>query len=259
MPTAETAHSNPTWARDELILALDLYFRHPPTKIGKTHPAVVELSEALNRLPIHGDVKGFVKFRNPNGVYMKMCNFLRFDDSYSGRGLTKGSQGEEAVWQEFAGDKVRLRAVAAAIRGGISLPESKPAAAPDSVDEDEAFPEGKVLSRLHRARERSSALREKAKALALRSGIGLVCAACGFDFAKTYGSVGEGFIECHHTVPVSALGDGAKTKLKDVALLCSNCHRMVHRRRPWLGIADLKALTVETGHVAVRPLAESSA
>lgn len=242
MADSSTAHSNPTWARDELILALDLYFQHPPTKISKTHPAVVELSEVLNRLPIHGDVKGFVKFRNPNGVYMKMCNFLRFDDSYSGKGLTKGSLGEEEVWQEFAGDQVRLRAVAAAIRAGITLTAAEPAAAPDAGDEDEEFPEGKVLSRLHRGRERSSALREKAKALAIKSGKGLVCAACGFDFAKTYGEVGEGFIECHHTRPVSELGDGAKTKLKDVALLCSNCHRMVHRRRPWLELADLKSL-----------------
>jgi 5-methylcytosine-specific restriction protein A len=40
---------NPTWKRDELILALDLYFRHPPSHIGKTHAAVVSLHTTSDR------------------------------------------------------------------------------------------------------------------------------------------------------------------------------------------------------------------
>ena len=58
-------------------------------------------------------------FRNPNGVYMKMMNFRRFDPEYTrqGRvGLTRGNKGEGLVWDEFAGDKPRLAKVAAAIR-----------------------------------------------------------------------------------------------------------------------------------------------
>jgi len=50
---------------------------------------------------------------------------------------------------------------------------------------------------------------------------------------KVYGELGRGFIEAHHTIAVSELYRGAKTKAKDIALLCPNCHRMVHRRRPW--------------------------
>jgi len=44
---------NPTWTRDELILALDLYLHEPAARGSKTHPAVIELSGVLNRLPIH--------------------------------------------------------------------------------------------------------------------------------------------------------------------------------------------------------------
>jgi hypothetical protein len=40
----------------------------------------------------------------------------------------------------------------------------------------------------------------------------------------------------------SELDYGMRTKLADVVLVCSNCHRMLHRRRPWLGIEGLKAL-----------------
>ena len=60
------------------------------------------------------------------------------------------------------------------------------------------------------------------------------------DLSKTYGDLGEGFIECHHKVPVSELKPGAKTKLSDLAVLCANCHRMLHRRRPWLSVDELR-------------------
>ena len=33
-----------------------------------------------------------------------------------------------------------------------------------------------------------------------------------------------------------------KTKLEDLVLLCSNCHRMVHRSKPWLSIEGLKRI-----------------
>jgi predicted HNH restriction endonuclease len=65
---------------------------------------------------------------------------------------------------------------------------------------------------------------------------------CAFDFAATYGPLGEGYIECHHTMPLSELASAKRTRVQDVALVCSNCHRMIHRRRPWLGIAQLGAL-----------------
>ena len=65
------ARRNPPWQRDELILALDLYFRHRPDTIGKKHPEVAALSELLNKLPIHPDRPDTAKFRNVNGTYMK--------------------------------------------------------------------------------------------------------------------------------------------------------------------------------------------
>lgn len=46
---------NPPWARDELILALELYFREPSACGSKTHSEVIKLSEILNKLPIRPD------------------------------------------------------------------------------------------------------------------------------------------------------------------------------------------------------------
>ncbi|GAB6158809.1 hypothetical protein JCM39194_20090 [Desulfotomaculum varum] len=50
----------------------------------------------------------------------------------------------------------------------------------------------------------------------------------------------EGYIECHHTIPISEYAKEIKTRVSDLALVCSNCHRMLHRRRPWLSIDQLR-------------------
>ena len=70
----------------------------------------------------------------------------------------------------------------------------------------------------------------------------LDCEVCGFDFKERYGELGEGFAECHHTMPVSKLKKQQKTKLSDLSILCANCHRMIHSKRPWLSIDELKEI-----------------
>jgi len=62
---------------------------------------------------------------------------------------------------------------------------------------------------------------------------GTECDVCGFDFAATYGSIGDGFIEVHHLTPVSLLDrPRAIDPATELRPLCSNCHRMVHRQSP---------------------------
>lgn len=74
---------------------------------------------------------------------------------------------------------------------------------------------------------------------------GLRCQVCGFDFGKTYGTLGEGFIEVHHIKPLHYLsGEEIEINPKtDLVCLCSNCHRMIHRRaEKILSIVELKQL-----------------
>jgi len=112
-----------------------------------------------------------------------------------------------------------------------------------SEDDDEvAFPEGRELLLLHKARERNPAVVRAAKARFLQKHGKFICQACNFDFEIAYGAIGRGFIEAHHTRPVSELRAGSKTKVTDFALVCSNCHRMLHRRRPWITMSDLSML-----------------
>jgi 5-methylcytosine-specific restriction enzyme A len=189
---------------------------------------------------------------DPNGVYVKLCNFLRLDPAYAGVGLGAGSKLDEVVWEEFADNAERLRALAEAIRASRSSEEFRPAALPEV--EDDGAPEGQVLLRQHQIRERSSALTRKKKVLALRQLGALRCEVCNLVFAEVYGPIGEGFIECHHVVPLSKLRPGQATRLADLALVCANCHRMLHRGGEQVSIAVLRERVVEQAQGSRRVL-----
>ena len=111
--------------------------------------------------------------------------------------------------------------------------------------EEVDFPEGREQEIRHKMRERNPALIKKVKDVFKNKHGHLFCEVCGFDFHRKYGIIGSGFIEAHHTTPLSQLSGETNTRLKDIALVCSNCHRMLHRKRPWLEMKHLKRLIVK--------------
>lgn len=231
-------HRSPAWTRDELILALDLYFRVNPRSTSHRNPEIIELSLLLNSLPIHSEALRGVVFRNPQGVYMKLCNFWHLDPDNPGEGLKDGSHLGEDVWNEFKDDRNRLNATANQIRSNYQYIE------PTMIEggEDETFQEGRVVTMLHKRFERNgSAPKQKKKQVMEKTGK-LACEVCGFDFKERYGEIGDGFAECHHVVPVSELNGTQKTRLKDLAIVCPNCHRMLHRSRPPKTVVELMAV-----------------
>ena len=238
----ESNGRNPPWTRDELIIALEFYIRYrgnPPRSI----PEINDLSVALNRFQrLLGSQKAET-LRNVNGVYMKMMNFRRFDPAFIGNGksgLSRGNKLEEEVWETFHADPTRLTAVANAIREQLNPGKILTSLDVGLTDDDDLeAPEGKLLTRLHKQRERNRELVRAKKRRALAASGVLKCEVCTFDFSKVYGERGHGFIECHHTKPVETLSEHTSTRLSDLALLCSNCHRMVHARRPWLTLQEL--------------------
>lgn len=92
--------------------------------------------------------------------------------------------------------------------------------------------EGDKVIREHIKQEltkRNSKIVQQAKSLAIKNGNGrLKCECCDFDFFSVYGQLGSKFIECHHKIHIS-VGERI-TRIEDLALVCSNCHRMLHRR-----------------------------
>ena len=109
-------------------------------------------------------------------------------------------------------------------------------------DDESAFPEGSESFKLHRHLERDRKLPRRLKESRLKETGKLECEVCSFDFTATYGSVGDGFIEAHHRIPVHQLKGKEKTRASDLALVCSTCHRMLHRADPQLRVEELRAL-----------------
>ena len=69
------------------------------------------------------------------------------------------------------------------------------------------------------------------------------CQACGLDFGSKYGGVASGFIEVHHTTPVSTLEpDTIIDPARDLVPLCPNCHSVAHRRDPPFSVGELRAM-----------------
>jgi 5-methylcytosine-specific restriction enzyme A len=224
------------WRRDELILALDLYFRPHPAAPSPMMPEVRDLSLLLKGAALHPPEGRPTNFRSVASVVMKLMNFRSIDPDYRGKGLAAVGRDDRDVWNEFARDPRKLHVVAAAI---LKMVRSTTNWIDDNEDPDTEGSEGRLLSRLHRIRERNGKIVLAKKLTTLKAKGNLDCEVCGFSFARTYGSRGVDYIECHHRTPLSELTPGKKTRLDDLALLCANCHRMIHSNRPWLTVEEL--------------------
>lgn len=111
---------------------------------------------------------------------------------------------------------------------------------PDVDYESIAVKEGSRQWVQHFSRERRPEIVNAKKAQVLETTGGLRCEVCDFEFKERYGAIGEGFCEVHHKVPLSSLNEETETKLEDLAILCSNCHRMIHRTKPMNGVDEFK-------------------
>ncbi|MFD0070669.1 HNH endonuclease, partial [Streptomyces sp. NPDC127574] len=210
---------DPDWTRDEIILACDLVMANDWKRLEYNDPRVTELSALLQTMPIHPEAVRTELFRNPNGVARKTVDITCRHSDYPGK-PTNGNALDVAVMNDFLARPVEMTKVAQHIRDGLTAGEFQ--AVPPGVEEEDDYsaPEGRLLIRRHKSRERDKGLRKRKIDAVLRQGRRLACAACGFDFEATYGPRGTGYIECHHVVPLHEAGEG-RTKLSDLELICA--------------------------------------
>jgi len=94
-------------------------------------------------------------------------------------------------------------------------------------EEQEPKPEGGIKEFYGKRYERDAA--NRARAVEIH---GMICVVCGFDFEKEYGLRGKGYIEIHHMKPLSSLQrQQIINPATDLVPICSNCHRMIHRKK----------------------------
>lgn len=237
MPVTQ-GHGNPDWNREETILALDLLYKHGKP-VDRKHKDVEELSEQLRRANFHPPEKRNDRFRNPDGVALKLQNL--YSAVEPGRGLTYSKTDLETANSFPRSQRHQLAAIADAIRKTLSEE------APTTVDypDEEAFVEGRWLTARHRQRD----LRLRKRLLALRHSGGLKCEICDFNQPHHDRSLQESFFEAHHVIPISVAEGVRSTKVGDMALLCACCHRFIHRiiaqRRQWVTIAEARVAYFE--------------
>ncbi|MFA9396579.1 MAG: MrcB family domain-containing protein [Halodesulfovibrio sp.] len=125
-------------------------------------------------------------------------------------------------------------------RGGLLPNHSAEPDLPSSNVEDELCLSEQRKYYLHKKIERNQAL-----VTCVKERKGHKCECCGMTFKDVYGKLGENYIEAHHLKPLSELAEDKVVlydPIKDFAVLCANCHRMIHRMDDPSDITGLRAI-----------------
>ena len=114
---------------------------------------------------------------------------------------------------------------------------------PEESNDIAEFVEGEIWEAIVQHRRREQRLRSAKIADVLRTSPNgrLRCEVprCGFDFEAVYGSTGAGYAHVHHLKPLASRTAPERTRLADLAVVCANCHAMIHRfgaSRPLKGL-----------------------
>lgn len=143
-----------------------------------------------------------------------------------------------------ADELIRLKSEAFGLTNAGSATTLIEAAAQQPVEAEEVSgKEGRLLTRIHIYKERDRKFANRARDHYRKANGGkLSCVCCGRTPVDTYGAGGDRAIEAHHLIPIEELQPDSITLVKDMAMVCAICHRVIHSRKPCLSIDEVKAL-----------------
>ncbi len=101
----------------------------------------------------------------------------------------------------------------------------------DRLNVEPSAMEGEIIESVQRRRRREQKLREDKIQEVLSTTCRLSCEVpgCGFDFLEVYGERGRGFAHVHHKKSLGMRSGPSETRLRDLMIVCANCHTMIHR------------------------------
>ena len=216
----ESVFDNPEDTEDFLGHPLD-YRGQQGAKYAVAKPDIVypmrwlDISNVAHRLRFDSTVSDRLNVDPNNG------NRVDFWQLMKRRKLTsQGALELQNAWNSFSDDVYRV-----------------------TFDEDHAQPvyyeEGQLREVKRTERVRNRELVNKAKRERLDQTGKLECEVCGFNFLISYGI---SYIEAHHIKPLSQQTGVSQRETTDLALLCANCHRVIHSRTPAMTVEELKSL-----------------
>lgn len=236
------------WTLPELILASDLVFQNQRRELRQRDERVQLLSDLLRSNWVHPLEGRPSNFRSSASVARKTSNIATALPGYAGA-TTRGGKLERAVIADFCTDPSGMHQIAEALRDSIKDGVTTfPLDAAEPGNDTSSAREGSVKSYIGKRRERDPKLRVAKIKATISAGEPIACEVCSFDFEMTYGTRGHGYIEVHHKNPLHVTGE-VVTQLDDLALLCANCHRMIHRGS-WVMPGELASMMVRAAKEA---------
>lgn len=164
------------------------------------------------------------------------------------------------LWTEMKGRypnrEAHISALSDRLRSSAVRPDRQDAESPSTLppvaaDDELSSIEGDPRLLFHVRRERDPALVE-AKREAVRAATGcLQCETCGFTTQAAYPRLDGEVCEIHHRLPLAEAAQAVETRLMDLAVLCANCHRAIHRTRPLMSVEEFRSRFCSPNRLAV--------
>lgn len=229
--------TNPDWTREELILALDLYFNLDQGKMHKGNLDVIRLSNELRSLNIHNEIPDLTKFRNPSGISRRLGNFKNMDSNYVGEGLTNYGKLAKEIFTEFCQNRDKLRNEVRLIRQFYFKPKAEKNLI--AAEEKKNY-KSNFLFNFHKNREADPLINKIKKKMVLLNTNSLKCEVCGFDSVAFFGEFGNDIMEIHYKKELNSEPGLEQSLMEDFIIVCCNCHKVLDIKFGLISPDDLK-------------------
>jgi hypothetical protein len=100
--------------------------------------------------------------------------------------------------------------------------------------------EGNKALRIHFIKERDPSLAAAKRRTFIEQHGFLFCEACGVGEKDFPEGLGQSCFEIHHLFPIGERLEPKLTRLSDLAVVCANCHRMIHAKQSTISLEEMK-------------------